>query len=172
MEKINNVFEHRNINLFNTPLEVGLRMLYVLNTFKSIEIDMNTLVIFDYLLLNSNDFPQGPKSIHPSIPHRSTQMIIKPPILREGLNLMISKDLIDISFTDEGIKYKANELTGKIIELLDNTYSKQLLEISFWIKKQFENYDFKKLDLFVKNNIPNWGSEFIYESLIREHEQI
>jgi hypothetical protein len=172
MEKINNVFEHRNINLFNTPLEVGLRMLYVLNTFKSIEIDMNTLVIFDYLLLNSNDFPQGPKSIHPSIPHRSTQMIIKPPILREGLNLMISKDLIDISFTDEGIKYKANELTGKIIELLDNTYSKQLLEISFWIKKQFGNYDFKKLDLFVKNNIPNWGSEFIYESLIREHEQI
>lgn len=172
MEDLNNVFEHRNINLFNTPLEIGLRMLYVLNAFKSIELDVNTLVIFDYFLLNSNDFPQGPKSIHPSIPHRSTQMIIKPPILKEGLNLMISKELIDISFTDDGIKYKANELTGKFIDLMDNSYSKQLLEISIWIKNQFGNYDFRKLDLFVKNNIPNWGSEFIYESLIREHEQI
>jgi len=172
MEKIINVFEHRNINVFNTPLEVGLRMLYVLNAFKPTEIDMNTLVIFDYLLLNSNDFPQGPKSIHPSIPHRSSQMIVKPPILREGLNLMISKDLIDISFTNDGIKYKANELTEKFIEHLDNTYSKKLLEVSLWINKQFGNYDFRKLDSFVKNNIPNWGSEFIYESLIREHEQI
>lgn len=172
MENITNVFEHRNINVFNSPIEVGLRILYILNTFKSTELDMNKLVIFDYLLLNSNDFPKGPKSIHPSTPHRSSQMIIKPPILREGLNLMISKDLIELSFTNEGIKYKSNELTEKFIEHLDNTYSKKLIEVSLWIKDQFENYDFKKLDSFVKNNIPNWGSEFIYESLIREHEQI
>lgn len=167
MENLSNIFETRNANVFNSPLEIGFRTLYILNGISPVEVDLNRLVIYDYFLLNSSDFPNGPKSLHPPIPHRSAQIIIKPLILKDALVLMRSKELIDIVFSSEGIKYKSNELTQKFIELQENEYSKKLIEISKWINTQFGKYSDEKLNTIVENNIPNWGGEFIYESLIR-----
>lgn len=167
MENLSNIFETRNANVFNSPLEIGFRTLYILNGINPVEVDLNRLVIYDYFLLNSSDFPNGPKSLHPPIPHRSAQIIIKPLILKDALVLMRSKELIDIVFSSEGIKYKSNELTQKFIELQENEYSKKLIEISKWINTQFGKYSDEKLNTMVENNIPNWGGEFIYESLIR-----
>jgi hypothetical protein len=167
MENLENIFEIRNANVFNSPLEIGFRTLFILNGIFPSEIDFNRLVIYDYFLLNSSDFPNGPKSLHPPIPHRSAQIIIKPLILKDALVLMKSKELIDIIFSPEGIKYKANELTKAFIDLQENEYSKKLIESSNWINKQFGNYRDEQLNPLVENNIPNWGGEFIYESLIR-----
>lgn len=167
MENLSNIFETRNANVFNSPLEIGFRTLYILNGISPVEVDLNRLVIYDYFLLNSSDFPNGPKSLHPPIPHRSAQIIIKPLILKDAMALMRSKELIDIVFSTDGIKYKSNDLTKKFIELQENEYSKKLIEISKWIKGQFGEYSDEKLNTIVENNIPNWGGEFIYESLIR-----
>lgn len=168
MENLNNIFETRNTSVFNSPLEIGFRTLYILNGISPLAIDLNRLVIYDYFLLNSADFPNGPASIHPPIPHRSAQIIIKPLILKDALALMRSKELIDIIFSKQGIKYKSNDFTQKFIELQENEYSNKLIEISKWIKHQFGDFSDEKLNTIVENNIPNWGGEFIYESLIRE----
>jgi hypothetical protein len=167
MESLENIFEIRNANVFNSPLEIGFRTLFILNGIFPSEIDFNRLVIYDYFLLNSSDFPNGPTSLHPPIPHRSAQIIIKPLILKDALVLMKSKELIDIVFSTEGIKYKANELTKAFISLQENDYSKRLIELSNWINKQFGDFSDEQLNTLVENNIPNWGGEFIYESLIR-----
>jgi len=167
MENLENIFESRNANIFNSPLEIGFRTLFILNGISPMEVDFNRLVIYDYFLLNSNDFPNGPTSLHPPIPHRSAQIIIKPLILKDALVLMKSKELLDIVFTKTGIKYKSNDLTKKFIEFQDNEYSKKLIELSEWIKNQFGNISDAELNTLVDNNIPNWGGEFIYESLIR-----
>lgn len=168
MEIIENIFETRNTNVFNSSLEIGFRILFILQGIFPKEIDLNRLVIYDYFLLNSADFPNGPKSLHPPIPHRSSQIIIKPLIIREAIALMRSKELIEIIFSEEGIKYKANDLTSKFIELQESTYSQKLVELSNWLSLQFGEFSDKKLKIIVENNIPNWGNEFIYESLIRE----
>lgn len=167
MEDLRNIFEIRNANVFNSPLEIGFRTLFILNGISPLEVDFNRLVIYDYFLLNSSDFPNGPKSLHPPIPHRSAQIIIKPLILKDALVLMKSKELIDIVFSPDGIKYKANQLTKAFIDLQENAYSKKLIESSNWINTQFGNYSDEQLNTLVENNIPNWGGEFIYESLIR-----
>jgi len=167
LENIKNIFEERNANVFNSPLEIGFRTLYILNGISPTEIDLNRMVIYDYFLLNSSDFPNGPSSLHPPIPHRSAQIIIKPLIMKDALVLMRSKELIDMVFSADGIKYKANDLTKRFIELQENEYSKKLVTLSAWIKDQFGNYTDERLKILVENNIPNWGGEFIYEALIR-----
>lgn len=168
MEERINIFETRNTNVFNSPLEIGFRILFVLQGISPKEIDINRLVIYDYFLLNSGDFPNGPQSLHPPIPHRSSQIIIKPLIIKDALSLMRSKELIDIVFSTDGIKYKANELTKKFIELQGNEYSNKLSITSEWVNNQFGDFSDEKLTTIVQNNIPNWGGEFIYESFIRE----
>ena len=93
--------------------------------------------------------------------------IIKPLILKDALIMMRSKELLDVVFSDEGIKYRANKYTSRFVELQENNYSKKLIELSSWINTQYGGMSEIALNTLVENNIPNWGGEFIYESLIR-----
>lgn len=167
MDLKTNIF-NQEINVFNSPLEIGLRALFILDAIKPMSIDISRLVIYDYFLLNSKDFPNGPESLHPPIPHRSAQILVKPPIMQQAMALMSSRELISVDFTSQGIMYRANDLTSKFVELQENEYSTKLKDLSAWIGVQFNEYTDDRLNKFVKNNISNWGSEFIYESLMRE----
>ncbi|UOY94182.1 hypothetical protein MUG87_08810 [Ectobacillus sp. JY-23] len=163
----NKFYSKRNINVFNTPIEIGLRALIILNELSGESIDLNRLVIYDYLVTHSSDFNEGMNSLHPPSPHRSGELIIKRKIMQEGINLMYSKELLDIEYTKDGIYYKANQLSSFFIGYLDSTYALNLMKFSKMVIQRFKYYSDKELSLFVKVNIPKWGSEFTKESLVR-----
>lgn len=162
-----NLFEERNTSVFNSPLEIGLRVLYLLNELQPDGCDLQRLVYYDYILVHSSDVPDGPKSIHPKIPHRTTEILVKRELVKKGLTLMHSKQLVDSVFDSTGITYKATELTRPFLEYNKSEYSKSLKEISTWIVKKFKPYSDEKLSLFIKNNLDVWGGEFSKESLLR-----
>lgn len=162
-----NLFEQRNTNVFNTPLEVGLRLLYILNELQREGCDLQRLVYYDYILVHSSDVPNGPKSIHPSTPHRSTEILVKRELVKKGLTLMHSKQLVDSVFDSNGITYKATELTGPFIEYNNTEYASSLRRVATWLVNEFENYSDEKLSLFIKNNLDVWGGEFSKEALLR-----
>lgn len=162
-----NLFEERNISVFNTPLEIGLRILYLLNELQPDGVDLQRLVYYDYILVHSSDIPGGPKSIHPSIPHRSTEILIKRDLLKKGLTLMHSKQLIDLVFAPTGITYKATELTKPFLKYNQSEYANKLKEISYWLVNKFKSYSDESLSNFIKNNLDVWGGEFSKESLFR-----
>lgn len=162
-----NLFEERNTNVFNSPLEIGLRVLFLLSELYPNGCDLQRLVYYDYILVHSSDVPNGPKSIHPSIPHRSTEILVKRELLRKGLTLMHSKQLVDSSFDSFGITYKATELTKPFLEYNKTEYANDLRNISSWLVDKFKDYSDEKLSLFIKNNLDVWGGEFSKESLLR-----
>lgn len=163
-----NIFEKQLPNVFNTPIEVGFRALYILNAIEPASIDIERIAIYDYFLLNSKDILiSAPTSLHPAIPYRSLGFIIKPIILKKALILMISKGLIDVLYNHQGIEYRANELTKNFIQIQTNKYASLLLEHSKWVVNNFQDYSNQELSDLMKQNIKNGGQEFIYESLIR-----
>ena len=162
-----NLFEERNANVFNSPLEIGLRVLYILNELQSDGCDLQRLVYYDYILIHSSDVPDGPKSIHPSIPHRTTEILVKRELVKKGLTLMHSKQLVNSIFDSTGIIYKATELTKPFLEYNKSEYANSLQEISYWLVNKFKDYTDEKLSLFIKNNLDVWGGEFSKESLLR-----
>lgn len=162
-----NIFEERNTSVFNSPLEIGLRVLYLLNELQPDGCDLQRLVYYDYILVHSSDVPDGPKSIHPKIPHRTTEILVKRELVKKGLTLMHSKELVDSVFDSTGITYKATELTRPFLEYNKSEYAKSLKEISSWLVKKFKPYSDEKLSLFIKNNLDVWGVEFSKESLLR-----
>lgn len=162
-----NLFEERNTNVFNSPLEIGLRVLYLLNALQPNGCDLQRLVYYDYILVHSSDIPGGPKSIHPKIPHRSTEILVKRDLLKKGLTLMQSKQLIDSNFDSTGITYKATELTAPFLAYNKSEYANRLKETSIWLIDKFKTYNDEKLSLFIKNNLDIWGGEFLKESLFR-----
>jgi len=162
-----NPFEERNTTVFNSPLEVGLRILYILNELHPKGCDLQRLVYYDYILIHSSDVPNGPTSIHPSIPHRTSEILIKRDIVKKGLTLMNSKQLIKSTFDTTGILYSATEITKPFLEYNNSEYASQLKNVSKWLVSKFEAYNDEKLSLFIKNNMDVWGGEFSKESLLR-----
>jgi hypothetical protein len=167
MGKEMNIFEERDTSVFNSPLEIGLRVLYLLSELQPNGCDLQRLVYYDYILVHSSDVPDGPKSIHPKIPHRSTEILVKREILKRGLTLMHSKQLVDSIFDSNGITYKATKYTEKFLEYNKSEYANKLKIISSWLVKKFQTYSDESLSLFIKNNMDVWGGEFSKESLFR-----
>lgn len=145
---------------FNSSLECGLRLLFVLDAARSVEADLQRLVIYDYLLLHSGDVHGGPPSLHPAVPFRSGELLVKRELVRSGLNYMISRELLTKSFGPSGISYRATELTTAFILLMRSRYADLIRRRATWLIGHFGSMSDPDLASFISENIGRWGAEF------------
>lgn len=144
---------------FNSPLECGLRMLFVLDASRDIPCDLQRLIAYDYLMVHSGDV-EGPVSLHPAVPFRGGEMLVKRDVLKAGLDQMFSKELLDKRFDAGGISYCGTELTAAFIELMANSYSQALRWRARWVVERFSPLSDHELTSFMDENLGRWGAEF------------
>lgn len=149
------------------PVETGLRCLYILDAIYPSASDLQRLVYYDYLLVYSGDVENGPPSLHPSIPHRGGGWLVRRQMVETGLNLMFSKELIYKHFDDQGINYKATELTKPFLNYLNSGYAQAIKKSARWVAETFQLYTDQALSDFMSQNLGRWGAEFSRESVIR-----
>ncbi|MCC8367922.1 hypothetical protein J8V57_16870 [Xenorhabdus sp. PB61.4] len=157
MSEIERHFEERP---FNSPLEYGFRALFILYAAGNMAMVLQRIVSYDYLLVHTSDVQGGPKSLHPAVPHRGAELLVKRSSIQAGLNLMLSRELIEAVFSPEGILYQASELTGRFVQLLASPYANELAERALWVTKQFRHFSNDELASFMTQNVGRWGSEF------------
>jgi hypothetical protein len=145
-------------------------MLFVLDAARGALADLQRLVSYDYLLLHSGDVPGGPKSMHPSVPFRGTELLVKRELISAGLNEMFSKELLEKTFDRAGILYRATELTTAFVGLLKTDYAVSLRVRSDWVVTRFGAMDDQELSAFMSENIGRWGAEFDQLSALAELE--
>lgn len=150
---------HR-IRPFNSPMECGLRMLFVLAAQSGRPADLQRLVSYDYLLVHSSDVAEGPESLHPDVPFRGSELLVKRDIVHAGLNQMFSRELLQKSFTIYGITYCSNALTIAFTDLLVSDYANALRKRSQWLVGRFGDMADSDLSDFMNANIGRWGAEF------------
>jgi len=155
---------------FNTPLECGLRALFVLNAASGRPADLQRLVSYDYLLVHSGDISHGPASLHPAVPFRGSELLVKRDLIHAGLNQMFSRELILKSFDPDGIMYRATELTTAFVSLLTSEYAQALRQRSEWLIGRFCHYSDESLTAFMSENVGRWGAEFERLTALRNLE--
>ncbi|MFV9275912.1 ABC-three component system middle component 2 [Klebsiella oxytoca] len=160
MIEISGIESHFEERPFNSPLEYGFRVLFILYAASDIAMDLQRIVSYDYLIVHTSDVQGGPKSLHPAVPHRGAELLVKRSSIQAGLNLMLSRELLEVVFSPEGILYQASELTGKFIQLLVSPYASELTERALWVTKQFRHFSNDELASFMAQNVGRWGSEF------------
>ncbi|MEX0772230.1 MAG: ABC-three component system middle component 2 [Balneolales bacterium] len=160
--------EVRDIRLFNTPIEYGLRSLFILSGIAPKAADLQRLIYFDYLVLHTADIDSKQTSLHPSYPYRSAEILIKRERLRNGLLIMKSRQLIRIQFDGGGINYAASPLTKKFLEYQTSDYAKHLKSCASFVTEKFNTYSDSEIDQYMKKNMETWGSEFSREAYLRE----
>lgn len=167
MDRLENINEERNLKLFNTPLEIGLRTLFLLRQFENESLSLDKMIYCDYFLLHAGDISSKQTSLHPNYPFRSSEIIIKRQLLNNALRLLISKELIEIEYSNSGITYKISNIGIRFIEYMNSDYASQLLNASNWVYNKYKNYTEHQLQLFFNKNMKKWGGEFINEAKFR-----
>jgi hypothetical protein len=160
----------RHVRPFNSPLECGLRLLFVLNAAEGKSSDLQRLISYDYILVHSGDVPHGPASLHPSVPFRGAELLVKRDLLSAGLNQMFSRELIAKTFDTSGILYRATELTAPFVALLKSDYALALGTRAKWLIEQFGTMNDNNLSAFMTENIGRWGAEFERLAAIKDLE--
>lgn len=153
---------------FNTPIESGLRTLFIISELAPNNCDLQRLVYYDYLLVHSSDVADGPESIHPATPYRAGELLIRRRTISDGLDLMFARELIKKNFSEKGITYQASELTKPFLAFFTSKYSMHLKRNAEWVIEFFSCYSDQELHSFMTSNLGRWGAEFKRESLIRE----
>lgn len=166
---MNNESETQNEYLFNSPLEVALRLLVLISKTNLNNFDLDRLVIFDYFILHGNDIDIQQESLHPALPHRSSEIIVKRRLVREGMNILLSRGLVSQILHNEGIYYSANSNTKLFVDLLESNYYRKLTSVIETILSKYGNVSTSMLNSLVNENIHIWGGEFEYEALVRSN---
>jgi hypothetical protein len=159
--------EDRNVRLFNSPIEIGLRCLFLLYQFRNDHLSIDKLIYLDYFLIHAGDVSKEQKSIHPKYPFRSTEIVVKREILSSALKLLISKELININFADTGIQYEITNVGCKALDYFESNYANQIRKVSDWLYQTYKDFTEAQLSEVIDTNLQKWGSEFSNESKFR-----
>jgi hypothetical protein len=155
---------------FNGKLEIGLRALCVLTAAFPEHHTVERLTVFDYLIVHSDDVPDGPAGLHPPTPYRGGEILARRGVLQASLLLYQSRGLLERRFAEDGVRYVATEVAAPFLDALRSPYVSTLRERAAWVVERFALLDDGMLGEFVEENVGEWGAEFTMQSVLSEDE--
>jgi hypothetical protein len=160
----------RFVQPFNGPVELGLRAVCVLTAAYPVSYSLQHLVVFDYLVVHSDDMPGGPAGLHPQTPLRGGEILVRRGVLQQALALYASRGLIERAYRDSGIFFSATDTSAGFLDALSSKYVAGLRVRADWLIGGYGLLDEAELDAIVHERIGTWGAEFTMESVLREEE--
>lgn len=147
------------VELFNSPLETGVRALVVLDAAHPLAFDLSQLTWFDHLVVHTGDIG-GPPSLHPDLPHRSGELLVRRPMIESSLVLMRRLHLVEIVVGERGFLYRASEGAYPFVELMRSPYARALKERARWLAENVCILEADQIELLVAEKIGRWNVEF------------
>lgn len=145
--------------LFNGPLETGVRTVVVLNAVFPLQLDLTDLTLLDHLVVHTADV-DGPLSLHPNLPQRTGEMLVRRKLIEQGINLMRRFQMISVQPLKEGIFYQATEDASAFAELLRSEYAEQLKVRAKWLAENVCVLGSKGMSDLAKEKLGRWSVEF------------
>lgn len=144
---------------FNGPLETGVRAVASLNASFPKEMDIQRLTALDFLIVRTS-LLGGPNDLHPSTPFMTPITQVRRKAVYTGLDLMMSRELVERTISERGIYYRAGEYSSFFVEALTTTYARQMLHRAEWIADYFKSYDDEQFDHLMTDLLDDWVAEF------------
>jgi hypothetical protein len=145
--------------LFNSPLETGIRALAILDAAYPRAFDLSELTWLDHLVVHTADI-EGPASLHPDLPHRTGELLVRRHLIEEGLTLMRRQHLIEMQNDARGFLYKASDDGAAVLDLMRTDYTRTLRERARWLAKRIVAMGPGELKALVDEKIGRWSIEF------------
>lgn len=152
------------VAVFNSPFELGLRMVYLLQALSPRGADLQKLVLLDYAVVYSADL-DGPSSLHTPIPFRGAELLSRRELIERGLHLMSTRALVTAAWGADGVTYFAGEAARTLTTSLTSQYMRQLEPRCQWAARIFGSSDSGDLTSQFAASGHLWGAEI--EAVVR-----
>ncbi len=144
---------------FNGALEAGVRSVTVLAAAHPLSFDLQRLIAFDYLLVHTADLG-GPQSLHPPVPLKSAELLVRRKLIEQALLLMMTRDLVRREAAADGFRYSAGENAVPFMRSLQSTYLKALQERAEWLVDRLGALPETEFRTLLRNVYDRWVEEF------------
>jgi len=145
---------------FNSPFELGIRMIFILMSVYPRSLDLQQLLFLDYAAIYSGDLG-GPESLHTPVPLRGAEYTTRRAIIEQGLYLMSMRRFVDVKYGESGIEYHAGENASAMLGIIGGSYSMKLQERCNWIAEQLGGKSAVDLQRLFTHEGHRWGAEFV-----------
>ncbi|ASW08115.1 hypothetical protein CKA34_11300 [Rhizobium sp. 11515TR] len=123
---------------------------------------------FDHLVVHTGDLStprarpgyEAPSSLHPDLPNRVGELLVRRPLIERSLRAMQRVHLVEAYDTDEGLLFGSSEEAPSFLECLQSTYSVALKERAAWLAARFRDMDVDDIKFLVEDRIGRWTAEF------------
>ena len=123
------------------------------------KMDLQRLSAFDYLIVHTQELG-GPPSLHPDLPYKEAELLVRRNLVERGLLLMISRYLVERHASSYGIEYLAGDYAHTFVTSLETTYSQRMVERAMWLKNNFEQTETDQLRELMNKHFGKWVAEF------------
>ena len=151
--------DERPPELFNSPLETGVRAVVVLDAVFPRALDLGYLTWCDHLVVHTADIG-GPESLHPDIPQRTGELLVRRRLVETGVSLMRRLHMIDAVIGETGIRFRASEESSAFVEALRSKYSRELQVRAAWLATYLATRSNEELSALITDRIGRWAVEF------------
>ena len=147
------------VQTFNSPIETGMRALILLAESYPEQLDLQRILEFDYIMVHTGDV-DGPPSIHPALPLRSGELLVRRQLIERGLMLLTSRGLISRHATPNGFMYQAEDDAGPFIDSLSAEYLDDLKNRAVWVVDRFSEMSDQDIRIMLTTVYDQWSREF------------
>ncbi|QPN30310.1 ABC-three component system middle component 2 [Diaphorobacter sp. JS3051] len=147
---------------FNSALETGIRALVVLEAFHPRRFDLLEMTWLDHLVVHTGDLDdiEAPGSLHPALPNRAAELVVRRPLLEKSLRLMQQLHLVDVFETEDGITYGASDDAPIYLDLLQAPYTFALKDRAQWMAERFADLSSTDIRAQMEKRISRWTADF------------
>ena len=153
--------------VLNGTFEVALRILAILTTCKR-AMTVERMTIYSYFTLYLSDYQAEEKNVHPAIPNRNASYVNSKDVIMDALEMLLKKGLIESDVKTTALRFQATELGTLLYGQMDGAYKDKLVESIKRTHTLMKGKTDRNLNDYVYNNMAKWGSEFEYESVLKE----
>lgn len=134
----------------------------VLEAFYPRRCDLLEVTWLDHLVVHTGDLEwhDAPESLHPDLPHRAGELLVRRQLVERSLRLMQRMHLIDECETEAGIEFCASEDAPSYVDLLQAPYSNALKARAKWMAEHFSSLPNDALRQLIESRIGRWTAEF------------
>lgn len=145
--------------LFNSPLETGVRSVVLLNCAYPRAFDLKEMTWLDHLVVHTGDI-DGPESLHPDVTHRDGELLVRRSLVEKGLELMQRLHLIEQQYGEAGIAYAALDSAAPFVTLMRTDYGRALKARAKWLVEYLSERGDARLQEVITQKIGRWSIEF------------
>lgn len=131
--------------VFNTPFELSLRALFILNKLNQSHISIERLVALDFLIVYGKDFGISEYNLHGDNDYKYSEYSSKRTLMKDAIKCLGKRNLIDAICTNRGFYFMINDFGRNYCSALNNIYKEEYSYILQSVLNKTKNYTDREL---------------------------